>query len=213
MKGNLTSLLAGGFDNLATVRFFLKSGLFRTTRNLFQVTIHKRTKLTLGSGFSVCGTSRLHVGDDKGHFPRGTHSSLRIGDGAKISLLGDQRLFSGHQIDIGPSAEIQFGGGYINHDAKISCYHRLVVGRGTIVGEDVCIMDSDSHLLVGSARPTEILIGSHVWIGAGVTILKNSILHDGVVVAAGSVVSGEFPCNSLVAGVPAKVIRENVKWE
>ena len=213
MRNNIKSLLAGGYDNLATVRFFLKSGLFRTSWNVFQVTIHKRTKLTLGKGFSVCGASRLHVGDDKGHFPRSTQSSLRVGDGAKLTLLGNQRLLSGHQIDVGPCAEIQFGGGYINHDAKISCYHRLVVGRGTIVGEDACIMDSDSHLLAGSARPKEILIGSHVWIGARVTILKNSILHDGVVVAAGSVVSGEFPRNSLVAGVPAKVIRENVSWE
>jgi len=213
MTGTLISLLAGGYDNLATVRFFFKSGLFRTSRNVFQVTIHKRTKLILGIGFSVRGASHLQVGDDRGHCPRGTQSSLRVGDGAKLTLLGNQRLLSGHQIDIGPRAEIQFGGGYINHDAKISCYHRLVIGRGTIVGEDVCIMDSDSHLLVGSARPTEILIGSHVWIGARVTILKNSILHDGVVVAAGSVVSGEFPCNSLIAGVPAKVIRENVKWE
>lgn len=199
-------------DIFATLRFYIKSRLYRHSRNLFQVAVHKRTKLTLGRGFSVEGNAALHVGYDGGHFPRGTVSAFRVGDGAKLILEGNHRILSGHQIDIGPGAEIRFGGGYINHDARISCQHRLAVGRGTIIGEDTCIMDSDSHVLVGSAAPRGIEIGEHVWVGARVTILKNSLLHDGVVVAAGAVVSGEFPPGSLIAGVPAKVVRKNVEW-
>lgn len=213
MIGTLRALLMGGYDNLGTIRFFLRSGLFRRSRNLFQVAIHKRTKLTLGDSFSVEGDASLQVGDDGGHFPRGTSSSLRVGDGSKIMLRGNQKLLSGHQIDIGPGAEISFGGGYINHDARISCYHRVVIGRGTIIGEDVCIMDSDSHTLKGSTGHGEVVIGSHGWIGARVTILKNTFLGDGAVVAAGAVVAGSFPPKSLIAGVPAKVIRSEVEWE
>lgn len=212
MIGTLRSLAAGGHDNLSTIRFFLKSGLFRRTRHLFQVTIHKKTKLTLGQAFSVEGSGTLQVGDDSGHFPRGTRSSLRVGDGAKITLNGNQKLFSGHQIDIGPGASLCFGGGYINHDAKISCYHSITIGRGTIIGEDVVIMDTDHHNLLGGADPMGISIGDHVWIGARAVILKNTKLGNGAVVAAGAVVSGEFPPGCLVAGVPARIIRQNVEW-
>jgi acetyltransferase-like isoleucine patch superfamily enzyme len=212
MTGTLHALVGGSYDIFATLRFFIKSGLYRRSRNLFQVAVHKRTKLTLGRGFTVEGKASLHLGDDGGHYPRHTASSLRVGDGAKLILEGNHRILSGHQMDIGPGAEIRFGGGYINHDARISCQHRLTIGRGTIIGEDACIMDSDSHVLVGSAAPRGIEIGEHVWVGARVMILKNSVLHDGVVVAAGAVVSGEFPAGSLIAGVPARVIRENVEW-
>ena len=212
MFGTIRTLLSGRYDNIATMRFFFKSGLYHQSRNLFQVAIHRRTKLTLGRGFSVDGDFSLHVGDDQGHFPRGTRSSLRVGDGARIVLTGNERLLSGHQIDIGPHAEIRFGGGYINHDAKISCQHGISIGRGTIIGENAFIMDSDSHELLGGAPPTAITIGEKVWIGARVTILKNTVLNDGVVVAAGSVVAGTFPAKALIGGVPARVIRENVEW-
>lgn len=212
MIGTLWSLASGGYANLSTIRFFLKSGLFRRSRPLFQVTIHKRTKLTLGKVFSVEGDGTLHVGDDRGHFPRGTSSSLRIGDRARILLSVNQRLFSGHQIDIGPGASISFGGGYINHDAKISCYRNITIGRGTIIGEDAVIMDTDHHELLGPTDARCIAIGNHVWIGARAMILKNTKLGDGVVVAAGAIASGEFPPGSLIAGVPAKIVRQNVEW-
>jgi len=212
MIGTIKSLATGGYDNFSTIRFFLKSGLFRRSRHLFKVTIHKRTKLTLGKAFLVEGEGTLQVGDDSGHFPRGTCSSLRVGDRARIILHGNQKLFSGHQIDIGPDSAICFGGGYINHDAKISCYRSIKIGRGTIIGEDVVLMDTDHHYLLGGADPLGISIGDHVWIGARAMILKNTKLGNGAVVAAGAVVSGEFPPRSLVAGVPAKIIRQDVEW-
>ncbi|MBJ7390088.1 MAG: acyltransferase [Chthoniobacterales bacterium] len=212
MFGTLGTLAFGGYDNVATLRFFFKSGLYRRSRNVFQVAIHRKVLLTLGNNFVVEGGATLHIGDDSGHFPRGTCSSLRIGDGARLFLEGNQRLLSGHQIDVGNGAELRFGGGYINHDAKISCKKSIVVGSGTIIGEDVRMMDSDSHELVGSKPPEAISIGQSVWIGAGVTVLKNTRLGDGCVVAAGAVVTGDFPAGSLLGGFPAKVLRTGVQW-
>ena len=62
-----------------------------------------------------------------------------------------------------------------------------------------------------------IVVGSDVWIGAAATILPGVTIHDGAVVAAGAVVSKDVPHDCVVAGVPARVVKElesrNVRLE
>ena len=58
-----------------------------------------------------------------------------------------------------------------------------------------------------------VFIGNHVWIGTNVTILKGVTIGDGAIIAAGSVVTKSVPSKCLAAGVPAKVIKENVEWK
>lgn len=52
-----------------------------------------------------------------------------------------------------------------------------------------------------------------VWICAKATILKGVTIGDGAIVAAGAVVTKDMPAYSLVAGNPARVIKENVIWK
>ena len=56
--------------------------------------------------------------------------------------------------------------------------------------------------------PKPVKIGNKVWIGAHATILPGVTIGDGAVVAAGAVVTKDVPSNVVVAGVPAKVIKE-----
>ena len=58
-----------------------------------------------------------------------------------------------------------------------------------------------------------IHIGNHVWIGTRATILKGVDIGEGAIIAAGAVVTHDVPPHSIVGGVPAKVIAENVKWK
>ena len=53
----------------------------------------------------------------------------------------------------------------------------------------------------------KVIIGRNVWIGNNVVILKNTGIGDNTIIAAGAVVSGEFPANVIVGGVPAKIIK------
>ncbi|WP_407725322.1 hypothetical protein [Ruminococcus sp. JL13D9] len=56
-------------------------------------------------------------------------------------------------------------------------------------------------------------IGDRVWIGTGVNILKGSVLPDGTIVGARSVVTKQFLReNTVVVGNPARVIKDNVRW-
>ena len=62
-------------------------------------------------------------------------------------------------------------------------------------------------------RDNRIVIGSHVWIGSRVSVLKGSVIPDGCVVASSSVVKSIFTeKNALIAGNPAKIVRQNVSW-
>ena len=53
-----------------------------------------------------------------------------------------------------------------------------------------------------------IHIGKNVWIGANATVLAGVTIGDGAVVAAGAVVTKDVEPNTIVGGVPAKVIKK-----
>ena len=97
---------------------------------------------------------------------------------------------------------------------QITCGDTIEIGKGATIGRDVVIRSFDGHTIASeSYRISEpIKIGKHVWIGQGATILKGVTIGDGAIVAAGALVSKDVPAYSIVAGVPAKVIKENVKW-
>ena len=106
------------------------------------------------------------------------------------------------------------GSGYINRYAKIRCYSTITIGHDVAISENVTIWDSDTHLIVGKedVMTQPITIGNHVWIGANVTILKGVTIGDGAIIAAGAVVTKNIAPNCLAAGIPAKIIKENVAW-
>lgn len=95
----------------------------------------------------------------------------------------------------------------------------ITIGANTDIGAGCKIIDNDFHPLPFSQRfPKEqldkikkrpIVIGEGCFLGANSIILKGTTLGKNVVVGAGSIVSGSFPDNVIVAGNPAKIIKEN----
>jgi maltose O-acetyltransferase len=87
------------------------------------------------------------------------------------------------------------------------------VGDYNMFGPGVYITDSNHTLLPGrhvSECPMDagaVTIGNGCWIGAKAVILKDVTLGDRCVVAAGAVVTKSFPAGSVVAGVPARLVR------
>jgi maltose O-acetyltransferase len=99
---------------------------------------------------------------------------------------------------------------YINYGTSISATAGVSIGRDCLIGNYVIVMDSDFHDVydrakAGKAAP--IIIEDEVWLAARTTVLKGVRIGKGAVVAAGAVVTKDVPPRTLVAGVPAKVIR------
>lgn len=124
------------------------------------------------------------------------------------------RLFDGVRFFLRtPESSISVGRGtYLNRRTELHCERRITIGAGCAIAWDVHILDSDHHALDGDDQPAEVVVGDHVWIGSRVTILKGVHVGDGAVIAAGSVVSSDVPAQSLVGGVPARVLRDGVIW-
>jgi acetyltransferase-like isoleucine patch superfamily enzyme len=101
---------------------------------------------------------------------------------------------------------------YINPNSVIKIKNSLSIGNACAISWDVMFMDNDYHTINGKEDALPIYIGNHVLIGARSIILKGAQIGDNSIVAAGSVVTGHFPANSLIGGVPAKILKTNVDW-
>lgn len=142
-------------------------------------------------------------------------SNLRMD---KNSILEIRKFFSvyyGADIILFEGAKLKLGSGFFNSNIKIRCHERIEIGEDVAISHDVTIMDSDAHegLWDGYEKTKPIKIGNHVWIGTRVIILKGVTIGDNAIIAAGSVVTKDIPNNTIVAGVPAKVIKTNINWK
>jgi len=96
----------------------------------------------------------------------------------------------------------------------------VTIGADSILSHGVEIRTSDAHRLHDAASGARLnadrdtCIGARCWIGARAMILQGSDLPDGTVVGATSLVKHRFDTpGSVVAGIPARVIRTGVRWE
>ena len=101
----------------------------------------------------------------------------------------------------------------IGTNTQIHCGSRIIIGEGSLISWDCCIIDRDYHCFnSNNEQRRPIHIGKHVWIGHHVIINKGVTIGDGAVIASGTVVTKDVAPNACVGGNPASVIKENVMW-
>lgn len=96
---------------------------------------------------------------------------------------------------------------------------QIIIGEDCMFSGNIKMDVSDCHSIIDLKSgnrinlPADIVIGNHVWLCEGCTILKGVTIGDHAIVAAESVVSTNVPANTIVGGIPAKIIKENITWD
>ncbi len=120
-------------------------------------------------------------------------------------------IFSRTIISIHSKAKLQIGDYTRINGVHIAAKSSIIIGKNVRIGPYTIIMDSDfhdiqEHSMEGRSEP--IVIGDNTWIASRAIILKGVTIGEGCVIAAGAVVTKNVPPYSMVAGVPAVVVRE-----
>ena len=96
----------------------------------------------------------------------------------------------------------------------------IFIGKDNLISSNVTFRATDGHIIyditskkiLNKTKP--IIIGSHVWIGSGATILKGTIIGNNCIIATQSVVANIFEKDHIiVGGNPAKIIKDNINWD
>lgn len=185
----------------------------------------------------ILGTNKIWDGKMlKERFPNGRYEDAHgnkiyfdqtLSDKMTILLGGNNNtLIVGKNVTVG-SLLIVFGNnGYcsIGENTEIIGAEFHIAHSGIRIGED-CLFSTqielrthDGHHIFDATThqrinyPADIEIGDNVWIAYKVTLLAGAKIGIGSVVGANAVTSGQFGDHRVIAGVPAKVIRENICW-
>jgi acetyltransferase-like isoleucine patch superfamily enzyme len=172
----------------------------------------RRPTCILGAGAKLHKSARIRNAS-------GSDRHIRVGSNTLI--LGELFTFAhGGRIQIGEWC-------YVGEYTRIWSGLDIVIGDRVLIAHNVNIFDNLTHPLDADARhkhfhtfltaghPKEIdlgeqavNIGSDAWVGANATILRGVTIGKGGIVGAGSVVTKNVPAYTVVAGNPARPIRE-----
>lgn len=183
-----------------------KRGMF-VCRGRIQLSMASDTIVNPPNAINYIGVPCLGTGT-----PRNDTTVIACGSKSIISLNG-VTIGRGAKLSVGASARLTIGSNsYVTDGSRIAAQNSITIGKNCAISFGVTIIDDDGHGFGLPPYSAPIVIEDNVWIGCNVTILKGVTIGEGSVVAAGAVVNESCPPHSLLAGVPARVVREGVCW-
>jgi acetyltransferase-like isoleucine patch superfamily enzyme len=198
---------------LALARFMRANGMLRLSyaRLLARyawLRARYRGRLRTEGVCFICPGVKLEIG-------RG--AVLRVGRWAWIGHGCKVRVHEG-EVSIGAKT-------VIGQECTISAYQHISIGRECILADRVMLIDFD-HGVVEVERPIrvqgiykrDVRVGHNVWMGYGACVLRGVQIGENSIVGTSAVVTKSAPANSVLAGVPARVIRVReaptlMRWE
>lgn len=162
----------------------------------------------------------------------GSHNCIKIGRGCIINncniiisgnnnhlIIDDTaRLLGGAEIILDGDATLHIGrNAGIRKVSFIAKGAKIDIGELCMFSNNIIVRNHDSHKVLMDGKivnqAKNIVIGRHVWIGQNVTILKGVVIGDNSILALGSVITKSCPSGCIMAGNPAKIVKNDVSWD
>lgn len=189
--------------------------MVRGMRLLFQ--LKKPKGAILGRGVKFFNMPKIQFG-----------KFLKLGDRVYISALGKEGVLFGDNVSIGAYSRVVVSTSFDNLGEYIKLGNNVGIGEfaylggggGLEIGSDCivgqylsCHPENHNHknldvpIRFQGVDRKGIKIGSNCWIGSKVTVLDGVEIGSGSIIAAGCVVNKSFPANSVIGGIPAKLLK------
>ncbi|MCC6332780.1 MAG: acyltransferase [Myxococcales bacterium] len=180
-------------EGLSALELAAKSG--RYLAELAAAPFFLRGVDSVGQGVRTLGRPRI---DNLGFMSIGAHTLLRsVNVPVELATGRDGRL------EVGEACSINYG-------ASLGALARVQLGRRCRLGPYVMIVDSEFHDAYERAKhplPRPVVLEDDVWVGAKASVLPGVTVGRGAIIGTGAVVTHDVEPFTVVAGVPAKVVR------
>lgn len=178
----------------------------------------------MGDLFNV----RFNITGDDNYIEIGLNSILSdttvfiCGNNNKLTVRSGVECSGGAFRFEGSDCEILIGENTTVSSASfqaIESNRKIIVGNDCMFSMGIDVWTSDFHSIINCKNgkrinePKDVIIGNHVWVGANALLLKGITLGNNCIIAAGSIVTKSVPENSIVAGCPAKIIKNDIDWK
>jgi len=180
----------------------------------FKLLLHGKIprQLYLGKNVQFFNASNIELG-----------KWVQLEDNVKVSALSKDKVVLGDNVKIGAYSQVIAATSF-NNNVGIGEFAYLGGGGGLEIGDD-CIVGQyfschpENHLfgnleelirMQGVTRKG-IKIGNNCWIGSKVTVLDGVTIGSHCILAAGAVITKDMPDYAVIAGVPAKVVKQRNK--
>lgn len=204
-------------DRNVPLTYLLRIVCVKIVQAIYGIIVLHRLKCFIAPSATIKCSSKVH-----------TYGFLMVANNCIIDALSTDGITFGNGVSVGRETSIectgsikQIGKGFrvgnnvgLGEKCHYGCAGGIEIGDNTIVGIYVT-MHSENHTFSDINVPIReqgvnhkgIRIGRDCWIGAKATILDGTVIGNGCVVAAGAIVTGAFPDNCIIGGVPAKIIK------
>ncbi|MDX3972871.1 hypothetical protein [Shinella sp.] len=180
--------------------------------------------ITVGAGSRIRGSIRI----------KGRNNRVTIGEDVECSdqiviqgrenkiAIGDKVALGGRIMMKGVGQLVDIGNGTVARDTYILCSEEknVIIGKGCLFSRNVEIRTTDAHALINRETgerlnlAQSVEIGDHVWMGVGVLVSKGAKIAEDNVVGAKSFVAKPFlESGTVIAGLPAQVVKRGVTWQ
>lgn len=191
--------------------------LYRRLIMLVRGIIKTGKKVFIGSDTRIFNSKNISFGE-----------SVTIDKNCIIDGYSKQKIVFGNCVNIGAYSKLtstshlsKYGIGLkMGNNSAVGDFTHFGASGGIEIGNDVIMgsyisFHSENHNFIDNSKLIReqgttskgIKIGNNVWVGAKVTFLDGSMVGNNSVVAAGALVNGVFPDNSVIGGVPAKILK------